>query len=275
MSAERPIEAAAIYDYLRSRETLRVFGQNAGKTEALYPILFRTLAEDDYLFDLSCKAQPGQLAGLMLLSAVHYLVLNNPDEPLAAYYGSVRPNPKSPDDVVPVFTAFCRAHEKEIVEILKSRTLQTTSTSRAMGILLSLDHVAREIGEPFSIIEVGCSAGLLTLFDHYRYDFGNGEILGGDDAPFTVVGNFVGETPRRPEAFPKIARRIGLDLAPLDPRDENVRNWVIAQTVADWPAEVANLRAALEYRASNPFQVVTGDALETLPLLLEEVAGPI
>ncbi|MDT9598742.1 DUF2332 domain-containing protein [Sphingosinicella rhizophila] len=275
MSAERPIDAAAIYDHLRSRETLFVFGQSAGKTDALYPVLFRAIADDDYLFDLSCEAQPGQLAGLMLLSAVHYLVLNNPEEPLADYYGSVRPDPRLPGDVVPIFTAFCHAHEDEIIRLLRSRTLQTTSTSRAMGILLSLDHVAKQIGEPFSIVEIGCSAGLLTLFDHYRYDFGNGEILDTDDAPFTVVGKFVGKVPQRPKTFPRIRRRIGLDLAPLDPQDPDVRNWVVAQTIADWPAEVANLRAALEYRADIPIEVVKGDALETLPSLLDEIEGPV
>jgi hypothetical protein len=71
--------------------------------------------------------------------------------------------------------------------------------------------------------------------------------------------------PPLPEAFPRVASRVGVDLHPVDVRGPDARLW---QRALVWPAPCARaktLRRALKVALSNPPPVEPGDALITLP----------
>src|ERR1700677_1831820 len=73
---------------------------------------------------------------------------------------------------------------------------------------------------PLALIEVGASAGLTLLFDHYSYDYDGHQIVGCDpDAP-TLRCAISGPAPL-PDRVPAIAWRAGLDLNPLDVTHED------------------------------------------------------
>lgn len=262
---------------MRSREDFLEWGD--GMEKAGLPLaaeIYRVIARDDGLFSLSLEAQPGQFSGWMLLAAVHFMLLRSPDHELAAYFPTITSDPRPTADVGPSFIAFCKEHREELGEILRTHTLQTTSVGRAAQVFLALDHVSSVIGEPFSIIDVGCSAGLLLEFDHYRYQFPNGREVGDDEAKVVVSSfEFVGDAASVPTEFPKIKDRIGLDLNLVDATDAGARNWILGCTIPDRVEDFNVLRAALDYRASVPLKAVSGDAIVTLPGALDQIDGHV
>jgi len=262
---------------MREREGLaRWIEERRDRGSLLYAELLRIVAEEDDLFALSLEARPGQMSARVLLAAVYFQLLQNPQDPLAAFFPAITPEPLPPEQAGPAFRAFCRAHRSALAEIMRTRTLQTTFIERAVQILLALDEVGRSIGGPFSLVEVGCSAGLLLLFDRYRYLFPDGGRLGADDAEVLVSNfQFLGPPPPIPAAFPRIARRVGLDLDPIDVADPDARNWILACTSPEYVEHFRNLRTALDFRARNPLETIAGDAMRTLPRVLEEIEGPV
>jgi hypothetical protein len=66
-----------------------------------------------------------------------------------------------------------------------------------------------------------------------------------------------------------------LDLRPIDLADRDERLWVLGCTVADQIDKFEALRRAVDYRAQVPLELITGDAMKTLPPLLETIEGPV
>jgi hypothetical protein len=238
-----------------------------------YGILSEHVLADDEILALADEAAPGQPATHMLFGAVQYLLFEQPDAPLARYYASITDAPLDAHGAYPAFRAFCLEHRARIVELLKTRTVQTTVVRRVAYLLPAMAHLARLIGKPFSIVEVGCSAGLLTLFDHYRYDFGDGTEIG-PDGPRVSGCAYLGKKPV-PTSMPVVTQRIGIDLNPVDPTDAAEARWIDAVLPADLVEDRRQLRAALAYRAKTPLRVIQGDALHVLPDVLAGLPDPV
>ena len=145
---------------------------------SFYAALSEGCMEDQEILTLASEAALGQPATHLLFGAVQFLLFEQPDSLLASYYPSITDKPLDADRAYPEFRAFCLSRRGRIVDLLKTRTVQTTVVRRAAYLLPAMAHVAKLAGAPLSIVEVGCSAGLLTLFDHYRYDFGDGFVIG-------------------------------------------------------------------------------------------------
>jgi hypothetical protein len=270
-------EPGAVVMKMREREELlRWSGAMERSGAPLFALLYKQIADNDELFTLSLEAPPEQLSGRMLIAAVHLMLLRSPDHELAAYFPSITADPLPAVDAGRHFRAFCHENRDELADIVRTHTLQTTSAGRAAEVLLAFDHVSRTIGEPFSIVEVGCSAGLLLAFDHYRYQFPNGETLGNAEAAVVISAfELAGERALVPTAFPRIVHRVGLDLNPVDVTDADARNWILGCSSADHVSRFNALRTALEYRARVPLNIVAGDAMNTLPGVLDGIDGPV
>lgn len=242
----------------------------------LYSAFCKRIVDDDDLLTLAAEAPSGQPFTHLLFAAAHMLILEDASTPLAAYYASVTSAPKHDDDRgFAAFRTFCRERRGEMLAIMKRRTVQFTVAGRAAFVLPAVAHVARLAGEPLSFIEIGCSAGLLTLFAHYAYDFGPGGRVGGP-ADLTITSfRFVGAVPSFLTSIPKIGERVGIDLNPVDPADPRERRWIDALCPPDMVEERRQLRAALDFRACTPLPIVKGDALAALPGLLASMPDPI
>jgi hypothetical protein len=239
----------------------------------LYAALARGCADDVDLLALAAHAPNGQLPFYLLFGAVQFLLLQRPDQPLAGFY-SLRPALIEFEQAFGAFRAFCLEHIREIVAIMRSRTVQMTTVSRAALLVPSMALVADEAGEPLSLIEVGCSAGLLSLFDHYRYDFGAAGCVGNSQGIAISGAGFRGLS-RVSKVLPRIGRRWGIDLCPIDPNDVAERRWIESLIPPDWSDERRQLAAALDYRARTPLETITGDALAEVPKLLADIPGPV
>lgn len=171
----------------------------------------------------------------------------------------------------PLWRAFVLAHADEVVAECSRRQLQTNEPLRLAPLL----PVLSEIDGPMALLEVGASAGLCLYPDRYSYRFVGADgrmraALDPADGPSPVVLQSRVDGPLPDVRMPDIAWRAGIDLAPLDARDDRDRRWLQGLV---WPGEEGReqrVRAALDIAASDPPRLVAGDALERIDALAAE-----
>lgn len=164
------------------------------------------------------------------------------------------------------WAAWVVAHADAIVDECARRTLQTNEPLRCAALLPALSLVEG----PIALIEIGASAGLCLYPDRYSYRFrsadGVVQSLDPSDGPSPVVleSDIEGDPPLR---LPEVVWRAGIDLQPLDARDEGDRAWL---TGLVWPGEEGRrerITAALDIAAADPPLLVAGDGAAALPAL--------
>ncbi|MFJ4999602.1 DUF2332 family protein [Microbacterium sp. NPDC088619] len=167
--------------------------------------------------------------------------------------------------------AFVLSRADEIVRECGDRRLQTNEPLRLAPLL----PVLSEIDGPIALLEVGASAGLCLYPDRYSYRFvgTDGAVrasLDPTDGPSPVVLQSRVDGPLPAMRMPTVVWRAGIDLAPLDARDDLDRRWLQGLV---WPGEEGReqrVRAALDVVAADPPRLVPGDALERIDALAAE-----
>ncbi len=238
----------------------------------LYSRLAEGISDDPELLGLVSHAASGPEPNLFL-SAAHFLLLGGAEHPVAEFYPSLSSNPRSGDPCAD-FRSFCLDHAEEIRETISTRRVQTNEVRRCALLLPAFELVAERSEKPLALVEVGASAGLNLLFDRYAYDYGEGRRIGDPDSPVRISCQPHGdkEIPL-PMQSPEVVSRVGLDLNPLDVRDPESARWLQALI---WPEEYTHraplLERAIEVARSEPPALLRGDALESLPEVLEEIS---
>ena len=157
----------------------------------------------------------------------------------------------------PAFRTALLAQPDAVRAIMLTRGTQTNEPARCSVLL----PVLARLPGPLALLEVGASAGLCLLPDRYGYDFG-GRVLGAEAPVFQCRTNR-----EAPAKIPEIAWRAGLDLNPIDPRDDEQARWLETLVWPDQPHRLANLRAALVVARADPPRVVWGDLRTDLEAL--------
>lgn len=166
---------------------------------------------------------------------------------------------------------FVIARADDVVAECAGRGLQTNEPLRLAPLL----PVLSEIDGPIALLEIGASAGLCLYPDRYSYRFVDAagavrhrlDPAGGPSA-VVLESRVEGDLPEM--RLPEVVWRAGIDLAPLDARDESDRRWLQALV---WPGEEGRevrVTAALDIAASEPPHLVAGDALDRLDALAAE-----
>lgn len=159
--------------------------------------------------------------------------------------------------------AFVEEHAREVSHLMRSRRTQTNEVGRCAALLPALPT-----GIPLAMIEVGASAGLCLLMDRFRYDYG-GTALGSPTASVAISCTPVGSAPVPvPSEMPRIVWRTGLDLSPIDLRDDDAVKWLLACVWPDHVERRERLQAAIELARREPPAVVQGDLVKDLPRLI-------
>jgi hypothetical protein len=158
-------------------------------------------------------------------------------------------------------TTFLARRDAIRAEMLRRRT-QTNEPARCAVLL----PVLSRLPGPLALIEVGASAGLCLLPDRYGYAY-DGHQPFGPEPRFPCRADTA--TPV-PVTHPDIVWRAGLDLNPLDVRDDDDMGWLEALVWPDQPSRAARLRAAIGVARTDPPRVVAGDLLTALPALAAE-----
>jgi hypothetical protein len=158
----------------------------------------------------------------------------------------------------PTFRQMLAANRAAVRATMLGRSTQTNEPARCATLL----PVLARLPQPLALIEVGASAGLCLLPDHYAYDYGRGALR--PPAPLSeppVLRCTVSGATPIPVAMPQIAWRAGLDLNPLDAGDPEQRAWLETLVWPEQTSRLANLRAALAIAAGARPRIVRGDLL--------------
>lgn len=248
----------------------------------LYAFLAAQMAQDQTLLTMALACRPEQPPGNLFLGAVHYLLLQMPDQPLAAYYPSLTPMPLPVAEAFPTFKAFCLDHRLALEEILATYLVQTNEIRRCSYLLPAFAHIAKRtnhqgIAEPLALLELGASAGLNLLWDHYSYQYqheesGSIQEAGVPDSPVLLRCTLRGKgLPTLPATLPPVAWRMGLDLNPLALRDTQHYRWLQALIWPEHQDRVALLADAHLIYQQHPPTLRRGDLTADLVAVLAEM----
>lgn len=139
---------------------------------------------------------------------------------------------------------------------------QTNEVGRSAALMAGLLVLADQFDLPFSLYELGASAGLNTALD--RYGFQLGQTTAGDmSSPVRLTPDWRGASP--PSAPVRVVGRWGVDRAPLDVSSPQTRERLLAYVWAEQATRRERLEAALTIAAADPPPPIDqGDAADWL-----------
>ncbi|MBI5372829.1 MAG: DUF2332 domain-containing protein [Sphingobacteriales bacterium] len=225
----------------------------------LYYKLSKQVSGDDTLLKIAATAKAGQPVPNIFLAAVHYLLLKNPGNGLAAYYPSIGKK-QVPEIPFPLFRSFCLDNEAVIREIILTRIVQTNVINRCAYLLPVFSKIITEENRPATIIDIGTSAGLTLNFDKYEYWYNNQKVYG--DSKVIIKSKITGST--IPALFPitQPIQKIGIDQNIIDPADTDQIIWLKALI---WPDQAERFIAMEEALKTEELKKIEFFRAETIP----------
>ncbi len=232
------------------------------RSSPLYERIALGVANDRDVLELQLAARPAAHLPPVLLAAVHYLLLEGLEHPLAEVYGG-----RSNADPAPLFLELCRDQRHEMEALLDSRDLQTNDCGRSAIIGPGLTWIDAQFDAPLAMVDVGASVGLNLLCDRYRLDYGSYGSTGPLTSPVEVRCRVVSGAPPIAERLPRLATRVGIDRSPIDLSNPDDARWLLACV---WPdgGRLERMDAAIRLAQRDPPLVIPGDANEILPVVL-------
>jgi len=236
------------------------------------------IARDRSLHTLLAHAPVEQQLPVLLLAAIHFLVLEEPDHELAQWYPNITSGFREPADptLAQILHHFVNDRGPSMLDLLATRRVQTNEVGRCALFLPAFSLIAAD-RTPMAHIDVGTSAGLTTLLPRfaYRYDVDQAK---GDHDPGDMIGGGTlmlqcstrGNVPI-PTAIPDIANARGIDLSPIDITDPDDARWLQACCWPDQTDRFERLAAAIAIAQADPPEIVTGDAVEVIRDTIDSV----
>jgi hypothetical protein len=226
-------------------EGFRRFAREAAGRSPLYVEIAEAVAASPWTLDFLAAMPEAKWQPNVLLAVVRYL------------FGT----PGTGQE----FVALVKDRADEIAATMAVRSTQTNEPARCATLL----PVLARLPQPIALLEVGAAAGLCLLPDYYAYDYGGHAVeprvtCGVEPPRFTCRA---GAGTPMPERGVEVAWRAGLDLNPVDLRDDAEVRWLEALV---WPGEeyrLPRLRAACQVARVLTPQVVKGDLRTDVPAL--------
>ncbi|HTQ14487.1 MAG TPA: DUF2332 domain-containing protein [Rhizomicrobium sp.] len=234
----------------------------------LYVEIVRGIGADDDLKELASHLTPGQPMANVILAAVHFLLLRGAQHPLRQCYANLNGGERrNGEDAFPLFKDFVNAHRDEVAALIARGITNTNEVARCSALHPAFRTVAKEAGEPLALIEIGPSAGLNMVWDKYRVRYARaGQTLhaGPGDAALTIDCVLRGEQVPPMGPSPRVARRMGLELNPVDLSDPYWRDWLRALVWPDQVERFTRLETAIDIAAEEKQDIRPGSALDLL-----------
>ena len=204
---------------------------------------------------------------LRLAGGLHALVLTGADPGLAGAYaqaGAGQPARTAPlpdaeaAALIKAALAAMRGNAAALLPWLDSAP-QTNEVRRSAALIAAGHWLTAGYGLPLVLSELGSSAGLNLLWDHYGMKIG-GQSFDPADAGLRLMPDWHGVLP--PHAPPVIRARAGVDLTPLDPVADRLR--LLAYFWPDQPDRLTRTGQALDLAAIQRPSLTQGDAIDWL-----------
>lgn len=227
---------------LGTAENYRAFAEEAHGRSPVYEQLAASVAEDAAVLRFLGSLPPEKRQPNLLFAAARYLLGAMPD--------------------LDGLRELATRDRSALAGVIGARRTQTNEPARCATLLPAL----AQLPPPLALIEVGASAGLTLLFDHYSYDFAGHRITGGDPLAPVLRCQPYGQVPL-PDRIPEITWRAGLDLNPLDVTSDDDVRWLSCLV---WPGEgdrEQRLAAAVATARRDPPVIHRGDLRTGLPAL--------
>ena len=189
---------------------------------------------------------------LRLAAGLHALVLTGVDPDLAAAYAM------STHDPTRAALRAIQRHPAFLLSWLNSPP-QTNEVRRSAPLIAAAHWLTARFGLPLVLSELGASAGLNLLWDHYALAIGR-QTFGPASPTLTLAPDWTGPLPT--VATPTMLDRRGVDLNPLDPVADRLR--VLSYIWPDQPDRLARSRAALDLAARRKPPIDRADAADWL-----------
>ena len=219
---------------------------------------------------LNWGGDPGGFAdalALRLCGGLHFMVRSGAAPGLASLY----PPAPLPDEAA-LWAALAPVLADESLPAWLDHAPQTNEVGRSAVLMSGLLVIADRFKLPLGLYELGASAGLNLLLDHYGYDLG-GLVAGDAASGVQLKPDWEGASP--PRGAVTIAGRRGVDLNPARLPDEGDR--LLAYVWADQPERLQRLEAALAIAAAAPPVVDRASAADWIEaqLALEPEPGVV
>ncbi len=231
--------------------------------------LDRTTATGRRILDWQGDTGPaGASVPLRLAGALHALVRAGRSPDLAAHYP---PNAcPEPSTLMSELSRTLAAHHGWIATFLNNPP-QTNEIGRSSLLYAGLITISHLTSLPLSLFEIGSSAGLNLAPERFRYTFGDYE--GGDKAsPVHLAPTWKGPAPVG--AAPRIVARRGCDQAPLDHRNAEASERLMAYIWPDQPERLQRTESAIMMMAADPPQIDRADAADWVECHMAAIASP-
>jgi hypothetical protein len=236
-----------------------VFEAMADGEEAVSPdtaALLRRCATDELALSLVPDDPPWD-APHRLLAGARVLVLSEQVEDF-----------EEAEDPWSAFHVILERHGEWLAAFVRDRPVQHNEVQRCWALLPIFLIVAEVARRPLDLVELGTSAGLNLLWDHYGYRYGAGcwgepssplQLEGEERAP--VPGSLLGTRV-------EIGKRCGIDLEPVDATSADGLRLLKSYSRHD--AYRTRIERAVEVLCESPPELIRGDYVELLPRLLRE-----
>ena len=200
----------------------------------------------------------GDALPLRLMGGLHDLARSGVEPELTAIYP---PHEAPCDEAVWEVVAASLVTQATWIDPWLDGPPQTNEIGRSAGLMAGLLVLAERFGLPFSLYELGASAGLNSLLA--RYGFQLGERMAGDaGSPVRLAPEWRGPPP--PQGEVRVVAQRGVDMRPLDVTNPETRRRLSAYVWADQRERLARLNLALDLAAADPPRVDPGDAADWL-----------
>jgi hypothetical protein len=200
---------------------------------------------------------PGQdLVPLRVAGACHALALSGRHPELARRYPPAAAAFDA-DALLPLLRRLL-VDEAGLFRAYLASAPQTNEVMRSAVLIGGYATLARDTGLPLSLREIGASAGLNLLWDHFHYALG-ARRWGDAGSPVRIVSEWRGHAPALPPGI-EVADRRGNDLLPIDVDDDAAVRRLRSYVWPDQEARMARLQGAIALaRRARPV-VEAGDA---------------
>ncbi|MBN8539812.1 MAG: DUF2332 domain-containing protein [Deltaproteobacteria bacterium] len=237
----------------------------------MYRYLSIQVSADDQCLALACGSEPSQPAPNLFFAAVHFLLEKNRHESLAKYYPSLGGGFESTPEMFECFKGFCQKFEFEILEILKTKLVQTNEVQRCAVLWPALKLVGQMAKQSnVALIDVGTSGGLSFLMDKAHLTYSDGAKDGPEDSPLRLHCESRGGTVPTLTSV-NVKSRIGIDLNPVDLLSENEKAWNLALIWPDQLDRRQRIENALQLLKTTAIDFQRGAANQVLPSLSSKI----
>lgn len=202
----------------------------------------------------------GDSVPLRFVGALHALVLNKLDERLCRIYDDFGQSTSDGELAIDIAHAV-DCNQKFVLQFLESAP-QTNEVRRAAILLPAFMEIANRTGlNNLVMSELGASAGLNMIWDHFHYQYGT-RAYGDDKAMILLAPEVTGGLPKFTNLT--VRERAGCDLNPVDIFAPQSVKKLTAYIWADQLDRIERTQNALKMRQSFPEIVEKSDAVDWL-----------